>query len=55
MDLEKIKIGTKVSYDLFKNMTFEGTNETHVILKTSSGQEKKVLKTMFLKHGRVIG
>lgn len=54
MDLEKIEKGTKVTYSLFKNITFEGTDEAHVILKDKNGNIKKVYKSLFLKYGRII-
>ena len=55
MDLEKIEKGTKVKYDIFQNITFEGTDEVHVILKDKNGNVKKVYKSLFLKYGRVEG
>ncbi len=55
MELDKIQAGTKVTYDLFKNITFQGTDEEHVILKDSYGNVKKVYKSLFLKYGKVVG
>lgn len=53
MVLDSIKLGTKVSYDMFKNITFEGTDDKHVILKDANGNIKKVYKSLFLKYGKI--
>lgn len=53
MELESIKPGSKVSYDLFKNITFEGVDDNHVILQDKYGNIKKVYKSLFLKYGKI--
>lgn len=55
MNLHEIKSGTKVSYDIFKNITFEGTDEEHVILKDNYGNTKRVYKSLFMKYGKIEG
>jgi len=53
MNLEEIRVGTKVSYAFYKNITFEGTDDKHVILKDKNGNIKKVFKELFIKYGKV--
>ena len=53
MELKSIKPGSKVSYDLFKNITFEGMDDSHVILQDKYGNIKKVYKSLFLKYGKI--
>jgi len=54
MDLAKIASGTKVEYGFFRNLTFKGTDDNHVILEDKNGNVKKVLKVLFERHGKVI-
>jgi hypothetical protein len=51
--LENIDVGTKVRYSLFSNITFEGTDGKHVILKDKYGNKKKVFKELFFKYGEI--
>lgn len=53
MNLKEIKVGTKVSYAFYNNITFEGTDNKHVILKDKNGNIKKVFKELFVKYGKV--
>lgn len=51
--LENIDIGTKVKYGFFSNITFEGTDDKHVILKDKYGNKKKVFEELFIKYGEI--
>lgn len=53
MKLEELKIGTKVTYPFFNDITFDGMDSKHVILKDRYGNTKKVFKELFIKYGRV--
>lgn len=53
MNFEEIKVGTKVTYPFYKNITFEGTDDRHVILKDKNGNTKKVFKELFAKYGKI--
>lgn len=52
IDINTIKIGQKVKYGFFSNITFEGFDDKdQVILKDKNGNIKKVYRTLFEKNG----
>jgi len=53
-DIDGLKPGTKIEYGMFTNITFEGTDSKHVIMKDKNGNEKRVFKSLFKKYGNIV-
>ena len=47
-----LELDAKVSYSSFKNLTFKGKDEKHVILEDARGDTKKVYIELFMKYGK---
>ena len=53
-DVIDLELGAKVTYANFKNLSFKGKDEKHVILEDKHGDTKKVYIELFQKHGKII-
>lgn len=58
IDSSKLKIGTKVNYGFFKDITFcgilaEGYDKPHVLLHDKYNNEKKVYKSLFDENSEI--
>lgn len=52
---QTLKIGQKVRYAFFTNITFEGIDdEGQVVLKDKSGNIKKVCRSLFEKYVEIL-
>lgn len=53
INVNDLKVGEKVAYSFFSNITFEGIdNREQVILKDKNGNIKNVSKRLFEKYGK---
>lgn len=53
INVDNLKVGEKVTYSFFSNITFEGMDDREqVILKDKNGNIKKVSKRLFEKYGQ---
>lgn len=48
--LKTLEKGTPVSYSMYKDVYYEGSNDKHVILKDKKGNKKEILKELFIKY-----
>lgn len=55
INADTLKIGQKVKYGFYSNITFEGFDEKdQVILKDNSGNIKKVYRYLFEENAQII-
>lgn len=55
IDANTLKIGQKVKYSLFSNITFEGFDDNgEVILKDKYNNIKKVYRNLFEENAQII-
>ena len=52
-DVMNIKLDALVSYSIFKDVKFKGTDEFHVILEDSNGDTKTIYIELFQKYGNI--
>ena len=54
IDSTKLKIGQKVNYGFYNDITFEGfDNNNQVLLKDKNNNIKKVYKDLFEKYAKI--
>lgn len=53
-NLDELKIGTKVRYMFYSDLTYEGKQNGHVVLKDTKGNKRRFLEDLFLKYGEVV-
>lgn len=49
-----IKVGDKIEYGPFSNITFTGFKDGMACMVDKNGNEKEVYKSLFLKHAKII-
>ncbi len=50
-EFDNLKVGDKVKYCFFTNLTYLGKDDRHVILSDSLGKESKIFIELFMKYG----